>query len=172
MDVGAADEDGADLVRTAGGGGIEKQWDMRRAGVDRSRLRHRIPSHLARADPGGSRTRAGPVAGAPPGIARTDGCRARASPVCARSGRGSRRGRRNPSRCRCGMVAARRCVCRSPLRNTNSTLCRDRADRDGGSQGAPPDTRTMCYVHIVKIRNVSGQAVVRSEVIASYLVIR
>lgn len=171
MDVGAADEDDAGLVRTTGGGGIEKRWDMRRAGVDRSRLRHRIPSHLARAGLGGSRTRAGPAAGDPPGIARTDGYRARASPVCARSGRGSRCGRRTPSRCRCG-TAARRCVCRSPLRNKNSGRCRDRADRHGGSRGAPPDTRTVCYAHIVKIKNVSGQAVVRREAIASYLVVR
>jgi len=56
---------------------------MRRAGIDRSRLHRRIPGPLPGADLDGSRTRAG----SPQGIARTDDCRARAPPVCARSGR-------------------------------------------------------------------------------------
>ena len=70
-------------MRTTGGGGIEKRRDMRRAGIDRSRLHRRIPGPLPGADLDGSRTRAG----GPQGIARTDDCRARAPPVCARSGR-------------------------------------------------------------------------------------
>lgn len=155
MDVGAADGDDADLVRTtqAGGGGIEKRWDMLRAGVDRSRLYRRIPGPLPRADLDASRTRAGPVAGVPPGIARTGDCRAQARPVCERLGRGSRRGRRNPSRCWRGTAVSRCvCQCRSPLRNRKSILCRGRADHGGGSWGAPPDTRTVCYAHIVKIK--------------------
>ena len=160
MDVGANDENDVDLVRTTGVGGIEKWWDMQRAGVDRSCLHRRISDSLPRADLDGSRTRAGPVAGVPPGIVRTYDCRAREPLVCAQSGRGSgsRRGRPSPSWCRCG-TAARRCVCRNPLRNRKSSLCRDHADHGGSTWGVPPDTRTMCYAHIVKIKNVSGQAV-------------
>ena len=159
MGVGANDEDDVDLVRTTGVGGIEKRWDMRRVGVDRSRLHRRISDPLPHADLDGSRTRADPVAGVPPGIARTYDCRARDPLVCARSGRGSgsRRGRRSPSWC--SGAGARRCVCRNPLRNRNSNLCRDRADHGGSTWGVPPDTRTVCHAHIVGIKNVSGQAV-------------
>lgn len=133
---------------------------MQRVGVDRSCQHRRIPDSLPRADLDGSRTRADPVAGVPPGIARTYDCRAQEPLVCARSGRGSgsRRGRRSLSWCRCG-TAARRCVCRNPLRNRKSNLCRDRADHGGSTWGVPPDTRTVCYAHIVEIKDVSGQAV-------------
>ena len=56
------------------------------------------------------------------------------------------------------------CVCQSPLRNRDSTLCRDRVDPGGNSWGGLPDTRTVSYACIVKIKNVPGQAGERGEV--------
>jgi hypothetical protein len=121
-----------------------------RAGADRSRRPQTpLPRPLPRVGPNVSQTpeRAGARAGAARRIAQTGGCRARAGPLCAPSGWGSRPGR-SPSSRRRGTGRRRRCADRCRLQNRDSMPHRGRADRVGGDLGVPLGTRTVCYAYI------------------------